>query len=263
MLPYIYPFGIQLPTYWIMSLVGIMAVVVYILLFRRHWGLMTDDMVHIVIMGIIGAFIGAKVLYILTMMPVIVMNFRQIIGDPELLKTLLTQGAVFYGGLFGALVSIWLYCRRYRVDFKPVSMMISGGIPLFHFFGRLGCFSAGCCYGIEASWGVVFTESLDAPNGERLVPVQLFESAANLLIFIVILLFQRYSKHPERSLSIYLVSYAVSRFILEFFRGDPIRGLFFGLSTSQWISAGILLFFTVRSITHRIKTERKSKPGMS
>jgi phosphatidylglycerol:prolipoprotein diacylglycerol transferase len=242
-----------------MSLLGIAAVVIYILLRRRNLGLKTDDLIHILLMGIIGAIIGSKALYLVTMLPVIVKNFELISSSPELLKSLLTQGSVFYGGLFGALLAIRLYCRRYSVSFKAVSMLIAGGVPLFHFFGRLGCFSAGCCYGIEASWGFEFTGSLSAPNGVTLIPVQLFESAANLLIFIFIMLFQRRSKHPERSLTIYLTSYAVCRIVLEFFRGDLIRGGMFGVSTSQWISAGILLYFLARIILR--KTTRHDTPG--
>ena len=260
MLPYIHLFGLELPTYWLMSIIGIVAVVIYVAINRTRWGLKTDDLIHILILGIIGAIIGSKLLYLITMLPVIMANFKKIISDLVLLKMILTQGAVFYGGLFGALLSIWIYCRKYSVSFKTVSMMIAACLPLFHCFGRIGCFCAGCCHGAEASWGIEFTHSISAPNGVALIPVQLFESAANLLIFIFIVLFQRYSKHPDRSLSIYLVSYAACRFILEFLRGDLIRGIFFGLSTSQWISIGILVFFAFRSISRRLKTGKKSKP---
>ena len=253
MLPYVHLFGKELPVYWLMSLAGISAVVVYILIRRKPLGLKAEDLIHIVLMGIIGAVIGSKALYLMTMLPFIVLNFEKIFGNLQILKALLTQGSVFYGGLFGALLAIWLYCRKYSVNFKAASMLIAGGVPLFHFFGRLGCFSAGCCYGVEAAWGVVFTGSLGAPNGVALIPVQLFESAANLLIFISVMLFQRRSKHPEQSLTVYLISYAACRFILEFFRGDLIRGVFFGLSTSQWISAGILLYFAVVSLLRRAR----------
>ena len=253
MLPYIRLFGLELPTYWLMSIIGITAVIIYFAINRKHWDLKTDDLIHILLMGIIGAILGAKLLYLITMLPVLVPNFKRIINDLFLLKTLITQGAVFYGGLLGALLSIKLYCRKYSVDFVSVSMIIAAGAPLFHFFGRLGCFCAGCCYGIEASWGVAFTVSIGAPNGVTLIPVQLFEAAANLLIFIFIVFFQRYSKHPDRSLSIYLVSYAACRFTLEFFRGDLVRGIYYGLSTSQWISLGVLIFFAMRSIIRRVK----------
>ena len=253
MLPYIHLFGIELPVYWLMSLLGISAAAVYVLLRRRRLGLKTDDLIHILLMGIIGAILGSKALYLVTMLPVIAANFDKIIRSPVLLKALLTQGSVFYGGLFGALLAIWLYCRKYAVSFSAVSMLIAGGVPIFHFFGRLGCFSAGCCYGIRAPWGVAFAGSLSAPNGVALVPVQLFESGANLLIFVCVTLYQRRSRHPERSLAFYLIAYAVCRFLLEFLRGDLIRGVFFGLSTSQWISAGVLLYFLVLGLIRKIR----------
>lgn len=259
MLPYIYILGKELPTYWLMSVAGIAAVAVYIVIRRKHLGLAVEDLIHILILGIVGAIVGSKLLYLITMIPVIAGHFRLIINSPALLKDLLLQGSVFYGGLFGALLAIRLYCRKYSVSFKAASMLFAGAIPLFHVFGRVGCYSAGCCYGIEASWGVVFSKSLSAPNGVPLIPVQLFESAANMFIFALVALFQRFSKHPERSLSVYLVSYAVCRFTLEFFRGDLIRGVFLGLSTSQWISAAILLFFAVRCIIAKIKTNNNNK----
>ena len=257
MLPYIHLFGITLPTYWLMSVLGLAAVAVYILIRRKRLGLPADDLIHIVLLGVVGAIIGAKLLYLVTMIPLIAGNFGKIVGDPQLLVAFLTQGYVFYGGLFGALLAVWLYCRKYSVSFASASVLIAGAIPLFHIFGRVGCFCAGCCYGVGAPWGVVFTQSLEAPNGVPLVPVQLFESGANLLIFIAVTLFQRRSKHPERSLVVYLMAYAACRFALEFVRGDLIRGGFLGLSTSQWISAGILLFFAVR-LAIRYYTKRIS-----
>jgi phosphatidylglycerol:prolipoprotein diacylglycerol transferase len=235
-----------------MSVAGIAAVVVYVMLRRRKLGLPTDDLIHIVLFAVIGAMVGAKVLYLVTMIPVIMANFGRIIHDPELIKAFLTQGYVFYGGLFGALLAVWIYCRKFSVDFKAASMLFAGGIPLFHVFGRLGCFSAGCCYGVDAPWGVVFTQSLSAPNGEPLVPIQLFEAGANVLIFTGVTLFQRRSKHPEKALTVYLVSYAVCRFILEFFRGDIIRGGILGVSTSQWISLGILVYFAARPLLLKV-----------
>ena len=253
MLPHIHVLGKELPVYWLMSLMGIAAVTVYILLRRKRLGLAGEDLVHILLLGLVGAVIGAKALYLMTILPFIAANFEKIIANPDVIKALLSQGSVFYGGLFGALVAIWLYCRKYAVSFTSVSMLIAGGVPLFHVFGRIGCFAAGCCYGIPASWGVVFSHSVGAPNGVTLIPVQLFESAANLLIFAAVTLFQRYSRRAELSLTLYLASYAVCRFILEFLRGDLIRGVFFGLSTSQWISAGILVFFAVRSVIRRMR----------
>ena len=249
--PYINFFGKDVPSYWAMSMLGILAVVVYSLIRRRRLNLAFDDLIHIVLCSLIGAIIGAKLLYLITMIPSIVRNFSVITVHPEILSNLLLGGYVFFGGLLGAIFMMWLYCKKYHVDFTGPAALFAGAAPLFHMIARIGCFLAGCCYGIEADWGVVYSISAGAPNGVALIPVQLFESAANLLIFLAVLIYQR--KRLKGSLTLYLVSYSVCRFLLEFLRGDEIRGHLLGLSTSQWIAAAIILVCTIRLIHKKIK----------
>jgi phosphatidylglycerol:prolipoprotein diacylglycerol transferase len=251
--PYVSFFGMKLPSYWIMSMLGIIAMSIFSLLRRKRLGIQTDDLLHIFLYCVIGAIVGAKLLYLLTMLPFFIRNFIKLIEHPKDFMVILTQGYVFYGGLIGALFMMRRYCRRYSVDFKGPAQLFAGAAPLFHIFGRIGCYLAGCCYGIEAKWGVVYHESLGAPNGIALVPIQLMEAAANLIIFIAVLVCQRYLKRPERSLTVYFMSYAVCRFIFEFFRGDEIRGLLFGLSTSQWISIGVILYCLTGYFVNRPK----------
>jgi phosphatidylglycerol:prolipoprotein diacylglycerol transferase len=232
-------------------MLGILAVVIFSLIRRRRLNLAADDLIHIVLYCLIGAIVGAKLLYLITMIPSIVRNFSVIMAHPEILRDLLLGGYVFFGGLLGAIFMMWLYCHLYHVDFDGPAALFAGAVPLFHMIARIGCFLAGCCYGIEADWGVVYSESIGAPNGVALIPVQLFESAANLLIFLAVLIYQR--KRLKGSLTLYLVSYSVCRFLLEFLRGDEIRGHVFGLSTSQWIAAAIILICTIRLIRQKTK----------
>lgn len=228
-----------------MSALGIVAVLLFSTMRRKRLGLRADDTIHLLMLCIVGALIGAKLLYIVTIIPVIV-KYPDILNQPKALMELFINGYVFYGGLIGAFFAAWIYCRKYTVDFTAVGALFAAAAPLFHVFGRIGCFLAGCCYGVAARWGVTYTESLGAPNGIALVPIQLFESAVDLLIFFVVLLYQR--RWLKGSLTLYLVSYSVCRFILEFFRGDRIRGLLLGLSTSQWISAAIVIGIAVHFI---------------
>lgn len=139
--------------------------------------------------------------------------------------------------------------------------MLLPSVLLFHMFGRLGCFFAGCCYGREANWGVVFMHSLNAPNGVPLIPVQLFEAAFNLLMLVAILIIRPERKRQGLLLPLYLIAYAIGRFILEFFRGDMGRGIFL-FSTSQWISLFVLpigialLVWILRQNGHHSKKRR-------
>jgi phosphatidylglycerol:prolipoprotein diacylglycerol transferase len=109
--------------------------------------------------------------------------------------------------------------------------------------GRLGCLAAGCCYGkpTEVSWAIVFTNPLAAANvgtplGIPLHPTQVYEAGAELLILVLLLATERRGRlFAGRTFWAYMFLYAVSRFIVEIYRGDP-RGEVFGFSTSQFIS---------------------------
>ena len=92
------------------------------------------------------------------------------------------------------------------------------GVPLFHCFGRIGCFMAGCCYGIptEGPLGITFTHSIVAPNGVSLLPIQLIEAGANVITFIILLVFKKKLKRPLQNFGLYLLIYSIERFILNF-----------------------------------------------
>ena len=98
-------------------------------------------------------------------------------------------------------------------------------IPLMHAFGRVGCFTAGCCYGIPSDWGFYFDASPIAPHGVRLLPVQLIESACLLVLFFLMYHYGKQKRLPGKMLAFYLIGYGVIRFILEFFRYDAFRGI--------------------------------------
>jgi phosphatidylglycerol:prolipoprotein diacylglycerol transferase len=114
--------------------------------------------------------------------------------------------------------------------------------------GRIGCFLTGCCYGKETHLpiGILFHHSSVAPNGVALFPTQLLEAGFEgvMACFLVYAFYRKkaLSKGLLRNpLYVYLISYAVFRFFLEFFRGDAVRGMLFGLSTSQWISLIVIM----------------------
>ena len=161
-------------------------------------------------------------------------------ADPAAFSALyLSGGFVFYGGLFGALAAVWLFCRRRKVPFSQLGADLVPAVPLFHTFGRVGCFLAGCCYGIPApaGWpGVTFRVSPVAPNGVALLPVQLYEAAGCLLLFLLLHRLARRGWKGEVLLLVYLAIYALFRFALEFLRGDAARGMWGVFSTSQLLA---------------------------
>jgi phosphatidylglycerol:prolipoprotein diacylglycerol transferase len=185
---------------------------------------------------IIAALVGAKLMLVL-------IDFDYFRERPRELLSLVRAGGVFYGGLIGAfLVGIWLV-RRYKLNLWTTADLMTPGIALGHVIGRLGCLLAGCCYGRPTSvpWAITFTDpaaeiNVGTPLGEALHPTQLYDAGAELVILAVLLMTERRGRlFPGRTFWFYVLLYAISRFVVEIYRGDP-RGEIMGLSTSQFVS---------------------------
>lgn len=245
--PYLLIGGLKLPVYWLMSLLGLALAAALLRQRNRCYRLPGDDVLHIGVLAMVGALIGAKLLYVLTVLPQLITYASLWLAEPILL---LSGGAVFYGGLYGGLAAALLYCRKYRVDQARAVALFTPAIPLFHACGRVGCFFSGCCWGVPWERGLVYREALAAPNGVPLLPVQLISAALLLLLFFLLLLAETKLRQKHLLLPLYLALYSAGRFILEFFRGDTLRGIFL-LSTSQWIAAatlcGLVIWFFRRS----------------
>ena len=247
--------GRPFPTYGLLAVAGILAALLYIGLTARGGRvgrIPAVDVLHLVTLAVVGAVAGAKLLSIITQLPGLVRDWERIVQSPQLLLNLLTHGLVFYGGLLGGLLAVWWYCRRYALPLDDVLAVCTPAIPLFHVFGRVGCFLAGCCWGVPASWGVVFPPGGEAPAGVALFPVQLVEAGYNLVLFVVLAMLARRLRQKWMVFPFYLIGYGVARFVLEFFRGDAARGVFV-LSTSQWLSLLVVpcaLYYLMR---HRRK----------
>jgi phosphatidylglycerol---prolipoprotein diacylglyceryl transferase len=185
---------------------------------------------------IISALIGAKLLLLVT-------DFQTFKNDPRELLTLARSGGVFYGGLILAVVVALWYIRRVGLPLWTTCDMFAPGIALGHVIGRFGCLFAGCCYGKPTTrpWGITFTDqfardNVGTPLGVPLHPTQLYEAGAELLILVFLLITERKGRpFAGRTFWLYMLLYAISRYIIEFFRGDE-RGTVGIFSTSQFIS---------------------------
>ncbi len=162
-----------------------------------------------------------------------------------------TNGITWLGGLLGAFPTMIIlshfYCPRIKGNVLYHFGLIMPGLALGHGFGRIGCFLAGCCSGVETNvLGVIFPGTTVA-----VLPTQLFEAGFEFLLFAVMMIF--YKKLHKHFLETYLFGYGTFRFILEFFRGDNRGATGIGLSPSQLISfimivAGILLILYYKRI---------------
>lgn len=206
---------------------------------RRHGACFEDLVVMSCICGVLSV-VGAKLLYILVSLPHLELSR---LSDPSYLGALLSGGFVFYGGLLGALCGIPVSARVLHVDTRPLLNLIAPCLALGHGIGRLGCLSVGCCYGMAWSgpFSVTYDHSIAAPNGVALLPVQLIEAVLEALVCVALVFYVNH-RNGTHAVALYLGSYAIIRFILEFFRADGIeRGIAGGLSTSQWISIALLV----------------------
>ncbi|HWW85205.1 MAG TPA: prolipoprotein diacylglyceryl transferase [Vicinamibacterales bacterium] len=199
-------------------------------------GLDSNRVLDLGIYIIISALIGAKLLLFIT-------DFRTFTSDPRELLTLARSGGVFYGGLILAVsVALW-YITRVGLPLWATCDVFAPGIALGHVVGRFGCFFAGCCYGkpTTAPWGITFTDpfaqaNVGTPLGVALHPTQLYEAGAEAVILAILLLSERRGRlYGGRTFWLYMLLYAISRFIIEFYRDDP-RGSVGIFSTSQFIS---------------------------
>lgn len=226
-----------LPTYGFLLAAGFLIALRFASGRGKKEGIETNLILDLGLYILVSALLGAKLLLLFV-------DWEHYSSHPA---SLLRSGGVFYGGLIAAvLTSIWFF-HKHRLRVWQMTDILAPSIALGHAIGRLGCFSAGCCYGkpTGAPWGVTFTdpyaqEIAGTPLHITLHPTQLYESGAELLIFVTLLLLSRRKRFEGQIFWTYVALYALARFLIEFFRGDQ-RGFVFNgvLSTSQFI--GILM----------------------
>ena len=222
------PFTVQ--GYGLMIAIGILAAYVTAEYRAKKHGLDPDKIFYLVIWAVVGGFAGAKVLYFLT-------RLKDIMENPRVLLDL-ADGFVVYGGIIGGIFSAMAYCKIKKMPFLKYFDLVMPSVALAQGFGRIGCFLAGCCYGREtdSALGIVFHNSSYAPNDVKLLPTQLISSGLDFLLCAVLILLDRKKKGDGQIAGAYLVLYSIGRFILEFYRGDLIRGNVGALTTSQFIA---------------------------
>lgn len=180
-----------------------------------------------------GAFAGGFVFHVVV----------EWIRTGDVINSLAAFGRVFYGSFLGGLLAFVLITKRLGL---PTRDLMDSAVPILavgHALGRVGCFLGGCCYGSESTlpWAVRATDPL-SPAAHPIAlrhPTALYEALLVLLVgALCVVLVRRPRVRGDRFLA-YVLLYAALRFVLEFVRGDVVRGAFAGLSTSQWTSIAL------------------------
>lgn len=164
-------------------------------------------------------------------------------GDWSNIKSIDKCGFVAYGGIIGIIYTLNCFSAKHSLNRFLLNDTMSYTIPIAHGIARLGCLFAGCCYGKEY-YG--FLSIYYIVKSVHCFPIQLIEAILNITLGIALWYIKSQNKYMGCLINIYLLSYSVYRFILEFWRGDDVRGIFFGLSSSQYISMTVFVYAVVK-----------------
>lgn len=257
--PFLFQIGpLALPSYGAAIAAGFFLAVLLAARGGRRIGIGADKILDLSFWLVLATFLGSRLMYVLTNADLYLAICRgdeaegprsagQIAWDCSRWLHLWDGGYVFYGGLLAIAATVAWYGRRHQIPLLKLGDLGAPSLALSHFFGRLGCLAAGCCYGkaCASPWGLRFpprslafrelvlagTLQAGAAATPPLHPTQLYEAGAELLIFVALLLLGRFRRRYGQVLAAYLLLYPPARAIIELFRGDPARRYLVKLAT--------------------------------
>jgi phosphatidylglycerol:prolipoprotein diacylglycerol transferase len=241
------------PTYGTLVAIGFLVALWVVVRLGRRSKLPAEPVTNLAIYCALAGLAGAKLFMIL-------FDFQDYWNGTKPIFSLdtLQAAGVYQGGFLVALATAILYIRHNHLPALQTCDVFAPGIAIGQAIGRIGCFTAGCCWGVECHlpWAVTFKNQqawnlTGVPLGVPLHPTQLYESAADALIFVLLYRMIARPHTPGAILGWYLALYSSARFVIEFFRFHE-QGLHLGLSYTQWISlatlaAGLALLIARRS----------------
>ena len=235
MYPILFKYGsFELFTYGLMMALGVLAGLIVVNLEATRYKWNHDAMTRLVVWVFLMGLLGSRVVYVMTRMNEPNVDLVEVAFN-------LRAGFVYYGGLISSWLFLIWYVRRYKMPFWPVLDTFAYGICIGLAVGRIGCLLGGCCYGTptDAWYGILMAKEQALGH---LHPVQLYEFIILIIMFIPLWL-RRSKKAYEGEIVVWFVGlYAIARFILEYYRGDLIRGYLIEgvMTTSQFISLPML-----------------------
>ena len=201
---------------------------------------------------IVGAILGARILYVTT-------YWQESFAGQPITEIFMIQhgGLVYYGGLIGASFACILFSLLKKLPLWKLADALAPSIALGYVFGRIGCLLNGCCYGsaCDLPWAIHFPEGHETyPHGVH--PTQIYESLLNLVLYLALAWLYRRKKFDGQIFAIYLMCYAVTRSIVESFRGDyDAAHRHGGLTPAHLVSIGI---FAAGAVLYAVQSRRRA-----
>ena len=252
------PSEITIFSYGAMIFLGAILASIYLVTqLHKRFNLKTDDSLSLVSGIIIASIVGGKAFLYFEDPSYYNQNFSALFGN---------SGFVFYGSLIFALTVVWLFIRKFKLAVWPFLDIIAITTLIVHFFGRIGCFLAGCCHGVpyDGIFSVIFTDDkcVAEPLNTPLHPTQLYSAFTLLTILAILMVVKRFQKFDGLLFLLYLMLYSFGRSAIEEFRGDEERGFVFDgvFSHSQLIALVLFLIALYFYLKKWKESQKKHNP---
>ncbi len=254
MYPIIYKIGfLTIYTYGLFVAIGILTAILIGKYEAERTGMNPEEIMDLAFYIIISGILGARLFYVAT-------NFNLFRSDLLEIFRIWHGGLVYYGGFISSLIVAFIYAKIKKMPVWNTADIVALVIPAGHFFGRIGCFFAGCCYGKECDlpWAVIFSHKDTLARQDILLhPTQLYAALANLIVFIFLFYFRKHKQYDGQVFWVYMLVYGIIRSIIEIFRGDE-RGAtildIFSISQTIGLSAAAVSFIVL--ILYALKTKK-------
>jgi len=231
--------GFEIPTYLLINSLAFCLGITWIFIRASRLRMNVREALDVCLVSMIGGITGARLFHVVFEHPEI---YR---AHPEMIYKVWYGGFVFYGGLAGAVIFSFIYCRLKKISSLIYGDLFAPVLALGYTLGRLGCFAAGCCFGKPTTlpWAVHFPIGVEAPAYIGLHPTQLYSSIWSLLVLAILISYEKANRWPlpGQMFGWWLVLQSIGRIFIEQFRDDFRGRSVFNLSISTWLSAVALV----------------------
>lgn len=236
---------VSIYTYGVMIAIGCTAAILVARKLSPPAGIDPENFTDLAIFAILGGMAGSYVNFVISY------DWSRFASNPLSILRFWDGGLVFLGGLIGGIVFAVAYARTKKMPVWEVADIAAVCVPLAYGFGRIGCFSAGCCYGdaCDLPWAVTFPGHMIARH-----PTQLYSAALGFALFAFALLFRKRRTFAGQSFLFYLIFYGIGRGLIEMLRENP---LVFGTPLSVAQFTGLILII-VAGVLYPILRKRNT-----